>query len=217
MSIELEAGASARGELTPRQDAILVRAAELFAARGYRATSLAELAEAAGIAKPTIFHHFRSKQDILYELYARTMDIALTRMRGVPVPDEDPARTLHRMIREHTLLILENRDLFKILFDEESELSPGQLERIKELQRHYIKLVAGQLDRLRDEGRLSTAAPQIAVQGVLGMGSWVYRWFEPERERSAEEIADILADLALGGVVGNVPLNIHEEGTTWQT
>jgi AcrR family transcriptional regulator len=211
------AGQPAAREATPRQDAILARAAELFAARGYRATSLAELADAAGIAKPTIFHHFRAKQEILYELYARTMDIALTRMRAAIVPDEDPARTLHRMVSEHALLILENRDLFKILFDEESELSPDQLAAIQELQRQYIKLIAAQLERLRAEGRLRIEAPQIAVQGVIGMASWVYRWYEPERSRTREEIADILADLALGGLVGPPPTHTDEESTTWQT
>jgi TetR/AcrR family transcriptional regulator, cholesterol catabolism regulator len=215
--VSVEARQGTARQATPRQDAILARAAELFAARGYRATSLAELAEAAGIAKPTIFHHFRSKQDILYELYARTMDICLTRMQALVVPEQDPARTLHRMIREHVLLILEHRDLFKILFDEESELSPPQLAGIKELQRQYIKLIAGQLERLRAEGRLSIEAPQIAVQGLLGMASWVYRWYEPERERTPEEIAQILADLALGGLAGTVSLNTHEERTTWQT
>jgi AcrR family transcriptional regulator len=204
-------------EATPRQDVILARAAELFAARGYRATSLAELAEAAGIAKPTIFHHFRSKQDILYALYAHTMDIALTRMQAAPRPGEDPARTLHRMIREHALLILDNRDLFKILFDEESELAPDHLQAIKELQARYIKLIAAQLERLRGERRLRPGSSQIAVQGVIGMASWVYRWYEPERERTPEEIADILADLALDGLVGPAPDTPQEESTPWQT
>ncbi|MEA2278212.1 MAG: hypothetical protein QOC78_3172 [Solirubrobacteraceae bacterium] len=215
MSAEARAGAGR--EATPRQDAILARAAELFAARGYRRTSLAELAEAAGIAKPTIFHHFRSKQEILYELYARTMDLALTRMRAAMRPNEDPARSLHRMVREHALLILENRDLFKILFDEESELSAEQLAAIKELQRRYIKLIAGQLERLRADGRLRTEAPQIAVQGVIGMASWVYRWYEPERERTPEQIARILADLALDGLIGAAADTPTEESTTWQT
>jgi AcrR family transcriptional regulator len=204
-------------ESTPRQSVILARATELFAKRGYRATSLAELAEAADIAKPTIFHHFRSKQDILYALYARTMDIALTRMEAAARPGEDPARTLRRMVREHALLILDNRDLFKILFDEESELSPDQLGTIKELQARYIKLIAAQLERLRAEDRLRPGSSQIAVQGVIGMASWVYRWYEPERERTPDEIADILADLALGGLVGPAADNPQEESTTWQT
>jgi AcrR family transcriptional regulator len=216
--VSAQARPAAVGDVTPRRDEILARAAELFAARGYRATSLAELAEAAGIAKPTIFHHFRSKQDILSALYARTMDLALTRMQSVArADDDDPALTLRRMVREHALLILDNRDVFKILFDEESELSQPQLAAIKERQRQYIKLVAHQLERLRAQGRLRTPAPQIAVQGVIGMASWVYRWYEPERARSPEEIADILADLALDGLVGPGPDNPHEERTPWQT
>ena len=186
----------------PRRDVILGVAADLFARRGYRATSLSYLAATSGIAKPTLFHYFRSKQHILYELYSQTMDLALWRLGQVARAELDPAETLHRMLREHTLLILENRALFTILFDEEQELSPAQLRGIKRQQKQYIELMAEPLRQLQAGHRLRAGlAPKIAVQGLIGMASWVYRWYEADRPLGAGEIASMLADLALRGLL----------------
>lgn len=185
-----------------RREVILAVASEFFARRGYRATSLAELAAAAGIAKPTLFHYFRSKQQILYELYAQTMEMALGRLAAVGQLQLPPAAALRRMLREHTLLILENRALFTILFDEEQELSEAQLRMIKRKQKRYIELVLDPVRQLQEQGRLRRGiAPKIAVQGLIGMASWVYRWYEADRRLAPHEIASMLAELALGGIL----------------
>ena len=190
----------------PRRDVILGVAADLFARRGYRATSLADLAAASGIAKPTLFHYFRSKQHILYELYSQTMDMALWQLGQVARAELDPAGALHRMLCEHTLLILENRALFTILFDEEQELSPAQLRAIKRQQKRYIELMVQPLRQLQaGDGLRAGLAPKIAVQGLIGMASWVYRWYEADRRLGAGEIASMLADLALRGLLENPP------------
>jgi len=200
------------GEARPRREAILACAAELFALRGYRATSLADLAPAVGIAKATLFHYFRSKQQMLYELYRQTMELALTRLRAIAAGATDPEETVRRMVFEHTLLILENRALFTIFFDEEGELAPSQLRAIKGQQRAYIELIAGQVRRLKEAGRLQPGlTPRIAVQGLIGMASWVYRWYDPQRTLTPAEIAAELAQLALGGLLRGRPSPVRPE------
>ena len=54
-----------------RRESILVAAAERFAARGYDATTLDEIAAAAGVTKPILYRHFGSKQDLYLALLAR--------------------------------------------------------------------------------------------------------------------------------------------------
>lgn len=185
-----------------RRDVILSRAAALFAERGYGSTSLIDLGQAAGIAKATLFHYFGSKQQILYELYAQAMDLALTRIQASEAEGGDAGEKVRRMVREHVLLILENRELFKVLFDEEDELSDSQLGVIRKQQAAYIQFIATQLERLREEGRLREGLPPtIVVQGLIGMASWVYKWYDPRRGSDMAAIADVLADLALHGVI----------------
>ena len=62
---------------TGTRERILAEAAELFAARGYGATSTRDIAEAVGIRQPSLFHHFASKAAILTELLDRSLDDAV--------------------------------------------------------------------------------------------------------------------------------------------
>jgi AcrR family transcriptional regulator len=62
---------------TGTRERILAEAAELFAARGYGATSTRDIAEAVGVRQPSLFHHFASKAAILTELLDRSLDDAV--------------------------------------------------------------------------------------------------------------------------------------------
>ena len=53
---------------------ILQAAAELFAARGFASASMAELAEACGVSKPLLYHYYRDKEQILFDMADRYMD-----------------------------------------------------------------------------------------------------------------------------------------------
>jgi AcrR family transcriptional regulator len=195
-------GAVGRPRSTRRLD-ILDHAADLFAQHGYRATSLTDLAESIGIAKATLFHHFPTKERILFELYARAMDLALQRISAVDDPDRDPAEVVHAMVREHALLIMQNDALFTIFFDEEASLEPEHLAAVKAQQRDYINIISRHVSELQRTGRVRTSLHvRIAVQAMIGAGSWTYRWFEPGCDLPPEQIADIVAGLAIHGLLG---------------
>ena len=55
-------------------DAIAERAAELFAAKGFAATSMREIAEAAGVTKPTLYYHFGSKDGLVEHIVRSSME-----------------------------------------------------------------------------------------------------------------------------------------------
>jgi AcrR family transcriptional regulator len=52
-----------------RREQIVAAAARLFEENGYHTTNVAEVAEAAGISKPTLYHYFKSKEEILFEIH----------------------------------------------------------------------------------------------------------------------------------------------------
>lgn len=185
-----------------RRDRILSGAAKLFAAKGFSATSMNDIAAGAEIAKPTLFHYFPSKLDILFELYRQTMDLALDRMRAVVGSHDEPVTRVRAWVREHALLILENRELFKIFFDEEGELSPEQRGIIRAQQRDYIKLIADEVRAMRELGLApKDLSPNVAVQSLIGMASWVYKWYEVDGPVTPTEVADIFAEIAANGVL----------------
>jgi AcrR family transcriptional regulator len=204
---ELDKPARRRRKSRHTREEMLAQAAALFADRGYRVTSLSDLADTIGIAKATLFHHFRTKEEILFELYTQAMELATARIMAVDARDDDPDVVLRAMFREHTLLILENRTLFTIFFSEESELTEPHAAAVRAQQTDYINLIARRVSQLIDSGRIKRSVhPRLAVQICLGAGSWTYRWVEPGKSRrdaelSAEEIASTIADVMLDGLL----------------
>jgi AcrR family transcriptional regulator len=184
-----------------RRPEILRLAAELFAKQGYQRTSLGDLAQAASIAKATLFHYFPTKERILFELYVQAMDMALSRVTAVE-PDDDPAVELRQMLREHALVIMENKSLFQIFFGEEAGLEPEHRARIRGQQADYVNLVADRVRRLQRQRRVrKDIHPRVAAQSMLGIGGWTYKWYESDGAIPAQEIADFAAELALHGLL----------------
>ena len=189
-------------DANPRREQILDCAARLFSERGYEATTLGDLAAAAGIAKATLFHYFSTKEQILFSLYSQTMDMALSSLKSVQ-PNDDPAVELKAMLRDHALGIMTNQRLHRIFFGEENGLEAEHLKRIRIQQAESINLIADRVIALQRAKRVPRSVhPRVAAQGLLGMGSFTYQWFQRDREISKEEIADFISTLALRGLLG---------------
>jgi TetR/AcrR family transcriptional regulator, cholesterol catabolism regulator len=189
-----------------RRAEILEFASELFARQGYQRTTLTDLARSADMAKATLFHYFTTKELILFELYTRAMDMALSRVAAIPCAG-DPAVELKQMLREHALLIMQNQPLFRVFFGEESGLDPQHHEKVRAQQADYVNRIADRVRSLQQEGRVAAGLhPRVAAQSMLGIGSWTYKWYENNGAIPAEDIAEFVADLALSGLLRSARL-----------
>jgi AcrR family transcriptional regulator len=103
-------GASERRQLIEK------RAAELFAERGYEATTLDEIAAACGVTKPILYRHFESKKALYLALLATLRERLLTEI----VPSIDPslplAERFRAMVEGWFVYVEENPDAWKLLF-----------------------------------------------------------------------------------------------------
>src|ERR1700733_11556817 len=92
------ADASGSGRSERRAD-VMQTAAELFAQKGFRATTVREIAEAAGILSGSIYHHFDSKEAIGDEVLSGFLDEVLADYRSAVSAGSDPADVLERIVR----------------------------------------------------------------------------------------------------------------------
>src|SRR6266403_6236170 len=93
----------------PRQE-ILHTSARLFQQQGYDATSMNDIAATLKLSKGGLYHHFQSKDEILFNLMDHAMDITQQRVidpvRGI----QDPEQRLRTLIRLHIDVVLSVRD-----------------------------------------------------------------------------------------------------------
>ena len=169
---------------------ILTAAADLFRERGYRAATLDELARRVGIAKPTLYGYFRSKEDLLAAIFHRTMSMFERDLLAIRTGGEDPVAQLRRLIRFHVGAVIAERSFLAVFFSEEANLPPRLSRAIRRRKARYDRIVRAMVrDGVRN-GSIRVANPRLLVFALLGMANWVYQWYDPRGEWNADTIAN---------------------------
>jgi AcrR family transcriptional regulator len=176
-------------------------AAQLFRDRGYDATSVSDVARALGMTKAGLYHHFESKEALLFEI----MMYGLDRVRDdVIIPARtirDPEERLRAMIVNHARIATRGQGAIAHLGDEIRALPPAGRRQIEQRMRVYFDLIRDTLRELKASGRLRTVDPTVATFSLLGMILWLPRWFRQGGRLDQEAVANAIAEFALGGLL----------------
>ncbi len=104
-----------RGERSARRDDVVRLAGQLFAQKGYRATTVREIADAAGILSGSLYHHFDSKESIGDEILKRFLDDILADYRAAEATGGDPRAVLEQIVRTTSKTLAGNRAALSML------------------------------------------------------------------------------------------------------
>jgi AcrR family transcriptional regulator len=110
-------------------------AAKLFAERGYDATSVREIVEAAGVAKPTLYYYFRSKEGLAQALLTVPLSGLVATLRNLVTTEADPIRCMQRVLEAHYTFCREDPDrarfIYSLFFGPLRSEVAGELEPFK--------------------------------------------------------------------------------------
>lgn len=186
--------------LDSRQE-ILRTAARLFQQRGYHATSMNDVASALKLSKGGLYHHFQSKDEILFNLMDHAMDLTQERVIN-PVRDiSDAEGRLRALIRRHIEVVLSVRDReITVMLHENHPLPPSLRRRINARKKdyvHFVENLIAQVQRARhSSGRVS---PRAAAFALLGMINWLYQWYRPEGTLQQEHLVQQYTEIFFAG------------------
>lgn len=192
-------------EYVARRERIINAAASVFREKGYANGSLDDVAAALGIRKPSLYHYINSKQELLQLVFHHALNEGLKQIRTL-AEIEDPAARLAALIRFQVKLVAGDLEHFTVFFDHlpnatvKSELiAQGKTaEQVHELQREYLATFVATVRAAVEGGAIAAVDPKYGAQAIMGMTSWVYKWFDPERH-DAEIVADTCIRLLLSG------------------
>jgi TetR/AcrR family transcriptional regulator len=124
-----------KDELNPVARHIARSAAKLFAERGYDATSVREIVEAAGVAKPTLYYYFRSKEGLAHALMTVPLSGLVATLRQLVTTEDDPIQCMHRVIESYYAFCREDPDrarfIYGLMFGPMRSELAGELEPFK--------------------------------------------------------------------------------------
>jgi TetR/AcrR family transcriptional regulator, cholesterol catabolism regulator len=194
----------ARETVVDSRQEILRTAARLFQQRGYDATSMNDVAAALKLSKGGLYHHFQSKDEILFEIMNHAMEITedrvLTPVRGIA----DPEERLRALIRLHIEVVLSPRDReITVMLHENHPLPPALRKRINSRKKdyiHFLENLMGEVQNKAQHPAKSKVTPRAAAFALLGMINWIYQWYKPEGELQARNLIPQFTDLIFGGI-----------------
>ncbi|HTA49207.1 MAG TPA: TetR/AcrR family transcriptional regulator [Verrucomicrobiae bacterium] len=183
---------------------ILRTAARLFQQRGYDATSMNDVAAALKLSKGGLYHHFQSKDEILYEIMNHAMEITQERVLNPVRSIADPEERLRALIRLHIEVVLSPRDReITVMLHENHPLPPALRKRINIRKKDYIHFLESLMTEVQEKARNQTrgkVSPRAAAFALLGMINWIYQWYKPEGELQAQNLIPQFTDLIFGGI-----------------
>jgi len=171
-------------------------ALSLFAEHGYAATTMDDIAEAAGVTKPLVYHHFDSKRALYLELMDVFSDELVTQIVNATATAEGPRQQVEQGFAAYFKLMVDNEPAFRLLYGRET---PGDRELGAALRR-VEETIAKAIDPLIDAG-LDPEHRLLLAHAVVGMAEGASRhWLKVRRDRAARAVepdADEAARLAI--------------------
>jgi AcrR family transcriptional regulator len=186
---------------------VLDAACCLFADRGYRGTSMKDIAEALGVRAPSLYNHVTSKQDILFVVMDKAMDRALAALEEALAGVEDISEQLRRATESLVLDFLRFPAEVTVCNTEVRSLEAANRLAIVAKRDQYAARVRGIIEEGCSSGCFSTRTPQIAAFAVLEMGNGAKSWFRPSGRYPDTFVAGEYGEFALR-VVGYEPLGL---------
>lgn len=181
---------------------LLRRAITVFSARGYRATSMNDLAGQVKLSKSTLYHYFSSKQDLLVAIYDGVMAENIEAARRITESNQSVVASLRQMLAERVAYTCHNHRILQIFHEEEAELPRRLMAQVLESRRVYQKVMTDLLERGLEEGVLDfQTSPTMVANCLLGACNWSYKWYNLRGPKSPEELASELADLLMRSIV----------------
>jgi len=176
--------------------ALISAAAAVFKSKGYHNATIDDIADAAGVSRPTVYKYTQNKRALLDSMLDAVLDAITARLHEVLTSTDAPAVKLRRLIAIHVETATSMHTFYGILFSEEAELSDDARSRF----RSFSHDVAVDFQALLEECVAAGAAARgvdtwIAANLVLSMLTSVYRWYDPSGPTTPEQLERQIAEV----------------------
>ena len=180
-------------------ESILAHASELFARQGYHATSMNQVAEAAGLSKATLYHYYAHKDALLAHIaddHVSLLQKRVAEVRALPLAPEPMFRELVRRI---VVEYADAQHAHRVLTEDVKFLQAPDRQRVLDKERAVVAGFAAVVGAVRPElAQAALAKPMTML--LFGMINWMFTWMKPGGALGHAELAPMVADLFLGGL-----------------
>jgi TetR/AcrR family transcriptional regulator, cholesterol catabolism regulator len=186
--------------MATRREELVAVAARLFAERGYHGTSMADLAEAMGVQKGSLYSLTGSKQDLLVVVTREGAASFHAALDAVP-DDAEPLERLRAALRGHLAVVAAQVDAATVFTREWRYLEEPELTAFRDERRRYEARWRGLVREAAERGALrSDVDVDATVLVLLSAANWAYTWIRADTDTAG--LADSFLAIVVDGVRG---------------
>lgn len=192
-----------RDDLT-RKEELMKAAVELFSTRGFKGTSVRDIASKVGISVSHMYHYFENKEDLWVATQEYSVRWLPERLEAVWQESSDPLERFKLLLREHLAMSRMYQKESRIFTMNQEHLSKkGNVKNLQSQQR-VLDVYVKHIESLRDAGYVSTARSKILAFNILGVLNWYLRWYRQDGPLPAADVSNEIIGFILYGSIGKI-------------
>lgn len=182
---------------------ILEAAARLFADNGFPSTSMAQLAEACGISKPLLYHYYRDKAHLLFDVADGYMDSLIGIVAEVKARQLAPEAHFRALVGRFMQAYQHSQAQHMVLVQDVKFLGEAERATVVAKERQVVDAFASSIARLKP--RWTRRALRVPLAMILfGMINWTFTWLRADGPLRYDDMADVVAEIFLHGVTARL-------------
>ncbi|SDC98943.1 TetR/AcrR family transcriptional regulator [Actinokineospora iranica] len=201
-------GRGARLPRTARRAQLLAAAQDVFAANGYHAAGMDEIAERAGVSKPVLYQHFPGKLELYMALLEKHVDELTRRVSEAMESTTDNKVRVHNAVAAYFDFVDGESQAFRLVFESDLRGEPLVQDAVERATNASVDAITATITA--DAGLDESRARLLAV-GLVGVSQVAARaWLADNRTLPKEEAIGLISNLAWRGIGGGFPLHPHD-------
>lgn len=181
---------------------VLDAAARLFRERGYDATTVRDVARAAGMLPGSLHYRYKTKEDIVVALMERAIDRLIEGVLAAIAKGQTPLERLHLAIRAHLRMLLSGDDGVYVLLYDQRSLSPEAAVAVARQRARYEGFADEIIGAAAASVKLRASVDLYLIrQFAFGAANWCAQWFKPDGPYDPDQIADEMFRYVGWGVI----------------
>jgi AcrR family transcriptional regulator len=173
---------------------------KLCGSRGYHATGIVDICDATGIGKASLYHHFESKEAILFEIHNRFVDPMLDFANELVRSQMSSDECLAAISRQLMVTIATYKDYCTIFFREINSLSPERFQLVQGKRQQFYDIIIKLIRQGVMEGVYAEVPVGLTAMAFLGMHNYAYTWLSPKGTVAPERIATLFSEIFFSGI-----------------
>lgn len=180
-----------------QKDRMLRAAAQCFNNKGYRGTSLKDVADRLGLTDAALYYYVHNKEELVYLCYLRAGDVGRESLDSAIAEGANGLDTVTRYIRKHVSAMVGERGPLAIM-SEIPSLKPEHRERILDISRKHSARFEAILEQGIDDGSISPCDVRMTGNVIMGALNWVPKWFHGDAEMARNVVEEFPKILSAG-------------------